>query len=201
MFARAVRLRVLAPCLLAALAAAGCGGTRQDADEPSGEFALEVVSARFPASQTLSQPARFVMRVRNTGDKDIPNLAVTVTTDAKSRGDSVSAFGQNLQDQTLANRARPVWIVDRDPSGGQTAYTNTWAFGPIGAGQTRTVIWRVTAVRAGTYTVRYRVAPGLNGKARSTSGSKVSGSFRVKVDNQPVPAHVDENGRVVRGSD
>jgi hypothetical protein len=201
MFARAVRSRVLALCLLAALPAAACGGSRQDADEPSGEFALEVVSARFPTSQTLSEPTLFVMRVRNTGDKEIPNLAVTVTTDAATRGDSVSAFGQNLQDQTLADRSRPVWIVDRDPTGGQTAYTDTWAFGPIGAGQTKTVRWRVTAVRAGSFTVRYRVAPGLNGKARSASGSKVSGSFRVKIDDKPVPAHVDENGNVIRGED
>jgi hypothetical protein len=201
MFARAVRPRVLALCLLAALPAAACGGSRQDADEPSGEFALEVVSARFPTSQTLSEPTLFVMRVRNTGDKEIPNLAVTVTTDAATRGDSVSAFGQNLQDPTLADRNRPVWIVDRDPTGGQTAYTDTWAFGPIGAGQTKTVRWRVTAVRAGSFTVRYRVAPGLNGKARSASGSKVSGSFRVKIDDKPVPAHVDENGNVIRGED
>jgi hypothetical protein len=201
MFARAVRPRVLALCLLAALAAAGCGGKQQDADEPSGEFPLEVVSARFPTSQTLAQPTLFVMRVRNTGDKEIPNLAVTVTTDASTRGDSMSAFGQNLQDQTLADRNRPVWIVDKDPTGGQTAYTNTWAFGPIPAGATKTVRWRVTAVRAGDFVVRYRVAPGLNGKARSAAGSKVSGSFRVKIDNKPVAARVDENGRVVRGGD
>jgi hypothetical protein len=201
MFARAVRPPVLALCLLFALAAVGCGGTRQDADEPSGEFGLEVVSAKFPASQTLAQSSLFVMRVRNTGDREIPNLAVTVTTDAASRGDSVSAFGQNLQDQTLADRNRPVWIVDQDPTGGQTAYTDTWAFGPIGAGQTKVVRWRVTAVRAGSFTVRYRVAPGLNGKARSAAGSKVTGSFRVKIDDKPVPARVNENGKVVRGSD
>jgi hypothetical protein len=201
MFARAVRHSVLAVCLLAALAAAGCGGKQQDADEPSGEFPLEIVSARFPTAQTLAQPTLFVMRVRNTGDREIPNLAVTVTTDAATRGDSMSAFGQNAADQTLADRSRPVWIVDKDPTGGQTAYTNTWAFGPIPAGKTKTVRWRVTAVRAGDFTVRYRVAPGLNGKARSASGSKVSGSFRVKIDNKPVAARVGANGQVVRGSD
>jgi hypothetical protein len=201
MFARAVRPRVLALCLLAALPAAACGGSRQDADEPSGEFALEVVSAQFPSAQTLSESSQLVMRVRNTGDREIPNLAVTVTTDASTRGDSVSAFGQSLQDQTLADRNRPVWIVDQDPTGGQTAYTNTWAFGPIAAGKTKVVRWRVTAVRAGSFTVRYRVAPGLNGKARSASGSKVTGSFRVKIDDKPVPAHVGSDGQVVRGAD
>jgi hypothetical protein len=198
MFARAVRPRVLALCLLAAGVAA-CGGTHQDADEPSGDFPLDVVSARFPAAQTLAQPALMVMRIRNTGDREIPNLAVTITTEPAIRGGSVSAFGQSVGDPTLANRDRPVWIVDRDPSAGQTAHTDTWAFGPIPAGGTKTVRWRVTAVRAGSFTVRYRVAPGLNGKAHSAAGSKDSGTFRVTIDDEPVAAHVGENGRVVRG--
>jgi hypothetical protein len=197
MFARAMPRRVL--LLVALLAVTGCGGQRQDADEPNGEFGLEVVSARFPSSQTLSQSAQMVMRVRNTGDREVPNLAITVTTDAPTRGDSVTAFGQNLEDTTLADRARPVWIVDRDPSGGQSAYANTWAFGPIPAGGSKIVRWRVTAVRAGHYVLRYRVAPGLNGKARSAAGSKVSGSFDVTIDDTPSPARVDEDGNVVRG--
>jgi hypothetical protein len=194
-----MRPGLIAAGLLAALLAPGCGGQRQDADEPSGEFPLEVVSASFPRAQSMSQSSLLVMRVRNTGDQEIPNLAVTVTTDAATRGDSVTAFGQNLADATVADRGRPVWIVDRDPTGGQSAYTNTWSFGPIAAGATKIVRWRVTAVRAGQFTVRYRAAPGLNGKARSAAGSKVSGSFRVRIDDTPPPSHVDENGKVVRG--
>jgi hypothetical protein len=199
MFARAMRPVSIAAGLLGVLLAAGCGGQRQDADEPSGEFPLEVVSARFPRAQTISQSALMIMHVRNTGDREIPNLAVTVTTDARNRGDSVSAFAQNVDDATLADRSRPVWIVDRDPSGGQTAHTDTWAFGPIPAGASKVVRWRVTAVRAGHYTVRYRVSPGLNGKARSAAGSKVAGSFDVTIDDTPPPSQVDEDGNVVRG--
>jgi hypothetical protein len=197
MFARAMPRRVL--LLAALLALAGCGGQRQDADEPSGEFPLEVVSAKFPRAQTLSQSAVLAMRVRNTGDRDVPNLAITVTTDAATRGDSVTAFGQNVADTTLASRSRPVWIVDEDATHGQSAYTNTWSFGPIPAGGQKLVRWRVTAVRPGHYVLRYRVAPGLNGKARNAAGSRVAGSFDVTIGATPAPARVDEDGKVVRG--
>ena len=37
------------------------------------------------------------------------------------------------------------------------------------AGQTRTFDWKVTAVRAGTYSLRYRVAAGIDGKAIAES--------------------------------
>ena len=64
----------------AALAVAGCGGgQRQDADEPSGTFQVDVVRASFPVKQHLAQPERFVIAVRNTGDKTVPNVAVTVS--------------------------------------------------------------------------------------------------------------------------
>jgi hypothetical protein len=197
MFARAMLPRVLLLALL--LAIAGCGGKSQDADEPSGEFDVEVVSAKFPRAQHIAQSSLLVMRVRNSGDKEIPNLAVTITTDSATRGDSVTAFGQNAADTTLADRSRPVWVVDEDATRGQTAYTNTWAFGPVPAGRTKVVRWRVTAVRAGDFTLRYRISPGLNGKARSAAGSKTSGSFKVSIDATPAPARVDEDGNVVRG--
>ena len=38
---------------------AGCGGgPRQDADEPTGTYKLEVAAAKFPASQSIAQDAR-----------------------------------------------------------------------------------------------------------------------------------------------
>ena len=64
---------------VAALAVAGCGGgERQDADEPSGTFQVAVVNASFPTKQHLAKPERFVIAVRNTGRKTVPNVAVTV---------------------------------------------------------------------------------------------------------------------------
>jgi hypothetical protein len=67
-------------------------------------------------------------------------------------------------------------------------------------GQTIDAEWRLTAVRPGDYTVSYRVAPGLNGKAVAAKGQKPTGSFDVSISDEPVPARVNGNGEVVRGS-
>ena len=91
-----------------------------------------------------------------------------------------------------------MWIVDRDPEGGQSAYTNTWAVGRMFPGETKDVEWQLTAVRPGNYKVNYRVAPGLNGKAVAANGQKVAGSFDVTISDEPVPARVNDKGEVVR---
>jgi hypothetical protein len=190
---------VTVAALLCALAvgAAGCGN-RQDSDEPKGEFTLEVVKASFPARQTTAQHSAMRLRVRNTDDRDLPNLAVTIETEPGARGDAPTAFGQSADDTRMADPNRPVWIVDRQPKGGESAYTNTWAMGRMAPGETREVVWLLTAVRPGDYTVNYRVAPGLNGKAVPANGQKVSGSFDVTISDEPVPARVNRKGEVVR---
>jgi hypothetical protein len=187
----------LAAALL--VTAGGCGGTRQDASEPSGRFKVDVTSASFPARQSIAQSARLKISVRNTDSRAVPNVAVTVQTKPTRPGAAPLAFGVADSDTRLADTAKPVWIVDAGPRGGTTAYTNTWALGQMSPGETRTFTWKLTAVQAGTYTIAYRVAPGLNGKARPAGGQNVAGSFRVTISDKPVPARVDDNGNVVRG--
>jgi hypothetical protein len=175
----------------AALVAAGCGGgDPQDAAEPSGTFAVAVVRASFPSRQHLAKPERFVIAVRNTGRRAVPDLAVTV-----------DSFASRSQEPGVADPGRAVWIIDDGPRGGDTAYTNTWALGRLAPGQTRRFVWRVTAVQAGTHTVKWQVAAGLHGKAKAVlAGNRApSGTITVDVSGRPAQSRVDpKTGEVIR---
>jgi hypothetical protein len=139
--------------------------------------------------------------VRNDDSKAAPNVEVTVETDPSKTGEGTVAFGQRVDDDRLSDPERPVWVVDEGPKGGDSAATNTWALGRLGAGESKTFTWKVTAVEPGDYTIKYRISPGLNGKAKLASGGRTTGSFKVTIDDKPVPARVDEDGNVVRGEE
>jgi len=193
------RLRVataLSACALV-LGACGGGGERQDADEPEGTFNVEITSASFPEAQSIAESSKLKIAVRNSDSKAIPNVAVTLQTKPKNSSSAPQPFAQDTGDTSLADPSRPVWILDEGPKGGDTAYTNTWALGPLKAGQSRTFEWKVTAVKAGQYQLDYAVFPGLNGKAKPP-GDGAKGSFRIVIDDEPPAARVDDNGHVVR---
>jgi hypothetical protein len=182
-----------------ALTASGCGGgTRQDAHEPSGDFSVAVSQASFPLQQTLAQKSRLTIAVRNTSTKTIPNIAVTVT--PQGEGTEAQAFAEASNQPGLADRSRPVWVVDDGPHGGVTAYSDTWALGQLPAGRTTTFKWDVTAVQPGLHTIVYRIAAGLNGKAKAVAsgGGPVGGTFKVNIDSRPAEAIVTASGKVKR---
>jgi hypothetical protein len=178
-------------CATLALVAAGCGGgRRQDAGEPSGNYQV-AAAAHFALKQRVADPELFVVDVRNTGREAVPNVAVTV--------DSFSAPSEQAG---LADAQRPVWIIDREPAGGTTAYVNTWALGRLDPGQVKRFVWRVVAVQPGTHAVKWQVAAGLNGKAKATlAGNRVpAGQFMVDISDTPARLRVDPaTGDVVRG--
>src|ERR1700733_7346216 len=132
--------------VLALLLSACGGGARQDASEPNGNFPVLVTTASFPASQRLSGHSHFVLAIRNTGSKTIPNIAVTICNVTcaypapAGEGTSAGAFAQDLQMQGLANASRPVWVVDRPPGAcnyGCKANSPGGEGGPGGAGAPR----------------------------------------------------------------
>jgi hypothetical protein len=201
---------MLAPAavLAAALAASGCGsGARLDAREPSNAYSMEVLRAVFPAKQSIAKPTTFTLQVRNPGSATIPNVAV-----------SLDSFYYTERYPELASDKRPIWVVERgpgtrakppvptqevsQPGGAQTVYVNTWALGPLAHNGTKTFTWQVVPVKAGVWTVHYRLAAGLAGKARAQlpSGGPVQGQLTASVVGIPPSTHVDpKTGRVVPG--
>jgi hypothetical protein len=199
-----------------ALSACG-GGGNQAAHEPRGTFAVNVNTARFPASQQISQHTHLVIAVRNASRKTIPDVAVTICNVTcaypapKGEGSSAQAFAANIDQPNAANPSRPDWIVERGPgacsyscqNGGQgagvTAYANTWALGKLGPGRTARFDWAVTAVAPGRHTVAWEVAAGLGGDARAvlSDGSRPHGTFAVHVSAAPPQTRVNNNGQIV----
>lgn len=178
---------------------------------------MAVTYASFPAAQRLSQHTHMVIKIRNTGNKAIPDLALTICNTSchqpaqPGTGSGPQAFAELSYQPGLANPSRPIWIVDRPPgvcayscrSGGAgsdvTAYTNTWASGGLRPGATATFDFGVTAVTPGTHIVAYEIAAGLNGKAKAvtSSGGQPGGSFRVNISKQPQRAFVNDRGQIV----
>ncbi len=185
---------------IAAVAAAsgllGCGGDRQDKGEKAASYRVEVAGASFPKQQSIAQKTRMRIRVRNADTKALPEVAVTVATQPGKAGGSAQAFGADIANPDVADASRPIWIVDKGPMGGETAVTNTWALGPLKAGETKTFKWALTPVKPGDYTIDYVVSPSLTGKATAAAG-RTKGSFTVNVSDVPPDARVGDDGEVI----
>ena len=182
------RTLVIAP-VAAAILVSGCGGgARQDANEPSGNFKVQVLEARFPGHQSLAKRSIMRITVKNVDTKTIPNVAVTV-----------KSFDVRKKDPSLADPRRPQFVVNKGPAGGDTAYVGTSALGPLRPGETKTFLWDVTAVAAGKYSLKYAIAAGLNGKARAilASGATPRGEFKGVVSNKAPQSKVADNGKTV----
>ena len=221
---------------LLAVAVASCGGQRQDANEPEGNFPVQILSANFPSKQKLAQNTNLTLSVQNSGDKTIPDLAITIftssnasttettsgtgttgtTTTPGSEGGSGTgdlpqaqgSFSVRSEQQGLAIPFRPVWILEAGfpklagqtaSAGAEAAQTDTFSFGSLEPNQTRSMVWNVTPVQAGTFTVHYRVAAGLQGKAKAVTadGSAPEGEFVVRISNAPPQTRVNDAGQVV----
>jgi hypothetical protein len=189
---------------MAAVAVAGCGGgTPQDENEPDGNFEVEVPKATFPKKQTLAKSSDLAITVRNTGSDTVPNLAVTV-----------NGFGMRSTQPDVGDPSRPRFAVngvpvnigglpearDSTPHGCGTVYVNTWACGPLKAGDERTLRWTVTPVVTGPYEIKYRVAAGLNGNAKAVlAGGEGApeGSFSGVVSDKPGHSQIAADGHTV----
>jgi hypothetical protein len=189
---------------LCVLAVAGCGGgERQDENEAEGSFPVEVVEAKFPDKQKLAKSSDLVVTVRNAGSKTIPNIGMTV-----------NGFDEDKQDPDLADASRPVFAIngvqleiagfpeakEAAPRGCDTAYVNTWSCGPLKPKQERTFRWSVTAVRAGDFDIQWRVAAGLDGRAKAVApggGPAPRGSFSGTISDEAPEVRVADDGKTI----
>jgi hypothetical protein len=183
--------RLAFACAIAALAVGGCASTkRQDENEPAGNFKVNIVSADFPARQKLASTSRLVIRVRNDGSTTVPDIAMTV-----------NGFDKRKNNPQLADPTRSQFVIngkpqtiggvpeskDQAPKGCETVYVNTWACGRLKPHAVKTFVWNVTAIEGGPYKISYRVAAGLDGKAKvvASPGAVLSGSFAGNVSSKP----------------
>ena len=184
-------------CTASVTVAAGCGGgTRQDEDEPKGEFPVEVVSATFPQDQKLAKDSKMQIVVRNAGSKEIPVISVTVECPRdpedgqRSAGSGGSPSGSGQQGggfnyrtsfPGVADPSRPQFVVntiptrtprnyDRgrlDPLERSSSYVSTFPLGELAPNREARFIWDVTAVKSGPYRICWKVNAGLDGKAKA----------------------------------
>jgi hypothetical protein len=205
------RLRLLAAAALAAVLAlsiAACGGgASSDANQEAGKFPVKVVSAEFPTEQQLGQTSLLRLSVRNTGRKALPALTVSVSIAGREGQGSTLPFAIRDPQPDLAQPDRPVWVLsaryprfDGSPesAGAETSNQKTFDFGALKPGKTADLVWKLSAVRKGSYTLLYGIDAGLGGqsKAETAGGVKPGGSFAVRISGKPYGTEVTDSGEV-----
>jgi hypothetical protein len=184
-----------------------------------GNFQVSVTRASFPSHQQLSATTDLQLAIKNTGDKTVPDLAITIYTGTGPHPTADGSFSERLDNPALANPNRPIWILENDypkllgpgvtlknldsqpPAGAAAAQTDTFQFGPLDPGKEKAIDWRLTPAKAGSFTVQYQVAAGLQGNAKAVTqdGAPVKGQFNVTVTAKPPQTCVTGSGQVVQG--
>jgi hypothetical protein len=202
---------VLAAALTVALSlfVAACGGgSSADSNEAEGTYRVEVTEANFPAKQRLGATYLLDLSIRNASKKTIPALTVSISIKGKEGQGSTLPFGIRDPQPELAQPDRPVWVLaehypkfagDSTPGGAGTSNPKTFDFGALKAGKSADAVWKLSAVKAGKYTLLYSVEAGLSGKAKAeTSGGLTpGGSFAVDINPVEYNTEVTDSGEVV----
>jgi hypothetical protein len=194
---------------VAALLAACGGESSSDSNEAAGKYPVDVTEAAFPTEQQLGQTSLLRIGVRNSGKKEVPALAVTITIAGKEGSDSSLPFGIHDPQPGLAQSDRPVWVLSQgypkfadstEPGGASTSNRKTFNLGPLKPGETTTAVWKLSAVKAGGYTLIYRVDAGLSGEAKAVTGKNEvapGGSFVTEISRETPEVEVNDAGEVV----
>jgi hypothetical protein len=205
------RHAALAAALTVALSffVAACGGgSSADSNEAEGAYKVEVTKADFPAKQRLGRTYLLDLGVHNASKKTIPALTVSISIKGKEGQGSTLPFGIRDPQPELAQPDRPVWVLaehypkfagDSAPGGAGTSNPKTFDFGALKAGKSADVVWKLSAVKAGKYTLVYSVEAGLSGKAKAKTagGDTPGGTFSVDINPVEYNTEVTADGEVV----
>jgi hypothetical protein len=204
-------VRALVAVAVPALVAAGCGGSPvQDAKAPRGNFQVSVDRADFPSDQQLARNSTMTIAVRNSGNRTVPNVNVTL----KCGPGLAGSFQTLSQNPDVADPRRPQFVLDTLPTRTSTnrptldpapvertsAVTDTYPLGQLPPGQTFTFKWKVTAAIAGPFRVCYHVNADLYGDAHAVPGAgslPLAGSFTGTISNAAPRACVGADGTSV----
>ncbi|MBS1677425.1 MAG: hypothetical protein JST08_08570 [Actinobacteria bacterium] len=192
---------------MAALLAA-CGGSSSDSNEKAGTYKVAVTDASFPAKQFIGQTSLMRIDVKNTGNRTVPTLTVTVDVEGKEGGEARIPFAIHDPQPGLAGPDRPVWVLaatyprlagSSEPGGAETSNAKTYSFGPLGPGKSVKAVWKLSAVRAGNYTLGYEIDAGLSGeaKAKTASGASPGGTFVTDITTALPETEVNAAGEIV----
>lgn len=193
--------------LSAALFVSACGGDDggQFANEPTGDFPVEIIDAEFKPLQTIAETYDLTIAVRNSGEETIPTINVVIDLPGL---DSTLPFAYADQQEGLAMNQRPVWVLEEGwpkladttgRGGTTTASRMTFEFGELDAGDTANMVWRLTAVRPGNYLLRYQIGAGLGTDIRAVdaNGNQPEGQLRARIDGVARLTEINEKGQVV----
>lgn len=205
------RLRTAVAIAIAAgltLCATACGGGSSASNEPSGTYPIKVTGASLPPTQRIGSTSLMKLSIRNTGRKTVPALIVNVSIAGKEGRTSTLPFGIRDPQPGLAQPDRPVWVLaaryprfagSSKPAGAETSNPKTFDFGPLKAGATANLVWNLSAVKAGKWTVLYSIDAGFGSetKAKTTGGVRPGGSFAATITTARPNKEVTGNGEVV----
>jgi hypothetical protein len=195
--------------LAVSIAACGGGGeSSSDANEAARAYPVEIVTAEFPARQRLGETTLLRLGVRNSGRKPMPALTVTISVGGEEGRNSSLPFGYRDPQPGIAQPDRPVWALSArypkangssESAGAGTASPKTFQFGPLKPGATTEAVWKLSAVRTGSYELFYEIGAGLGGaaKAETAPGTEAGGSFATRITEVPPDTVVTDSGEVV----
>jgi hypothetical protein len=162
---------------------------------------VEIVEASFPSDQKLARTSEMRITVRNAGRKTIPYISVTVGPPQpgapQGAGNAETESPFSYQDPKNEDPSKPIFVVNKEPEGGDTAFQRTWSLGSLRPGQEKTFVWELTAVDAKPFDFRYQVSAGLDGRAKAVlagAGGPPVGRFHGRVDPTPPDAKVADDG-------